>query len=105
MCVVLFHRGWFYFLFRLIILLCKQPVTSLPRASLVFSDLVYVKLSEDRKDEKGPVGNSIRGTENSMCRASKMGPSAVGLRSGMEADMKSQSLTGDCWGWGQEGGV
>ena len=55
-CVVLFHRGWFYFLFRLVILLCKQPVTSLPRASLVLSDLVYVKLPEDRKDEKGARG-------------------------------------------------
>lgn len=54
--VVLFHRGWFYFLLRLVILLCKQPVTSLPRASLVFSDLVCVKLSEDRKDEKGARG-------------------------------------------------
>lgn len=37
-----------------------------------------------------------------MCKAPKMGPSAVGLRSGMEADMKSQSLTGDCWGWGKK---
>ena len=56
MYVVLFHREWFYFLFRLVILLCKQPVTSLPWASLVFSDLVYVKLFEDRKEEKGARG-------------------------------------------------
>lgn len=40
-------------MFRLVILLCKQPVTSLPRASLVFSDLVYVKLFEDGEEEKG----------------------------------------------------
>lgn len=32
----------------------------------------------------------------------KMGPSAVGLRRVWRADMKSQSLTGDCWGWGKK---
>ena len=34
-----------------------------------------------------------------MCKAPKMGPSVVGLRSGMEADMKLQSLIGHCWAW------
>lgn len=37
-----------------------------------------------------------------MHKAPKMGPSVVDLRSGMEADVKLQSLIGHCWAWGRK---
>lgn len=51
---------------------------------------------------KGLSGTASEAQRTACTIAPKMGPSAVGLRSGMEADMKSQSLTGDCWGWGKK---